>query len=315
MLSEVVESAKVVIIGSGPAGYTAAIYAARANLKPILYQGIQIGGQLTMTNEVENYPGFPLGVDGNTLMTNLALQARNMGADIRYGEVTSVEFTNEWPLKKHIVIIDEGEKTIAADTVIICTGASAKWLGLPNEQSTPGISACATCDGFFYKGKDVAVVGGGDTACEEALHLSKMCNKVYMIIRGREMRASKIMQDRVESAKGIGFIYNSIVSGFDTNEQGKLKSIHLTNSYHTNIIEVSALFVAIGHTPNSALFKGQITLDNDGYIVTQQGTTKTNIPGVFAAGDVQDRHYRQAITAAGSGCMAAIDAERFLSFN
>lgn len=303
------EKVQCLIIGSGPAGYTAAIYAARANLKPVLYQGIQPGGQLTITTEVENYPGYPDGVQGPDMMIHFEKQATRMGADIRYGLATKVDFM-EPPYK---VWIDD-EKLILADTVIISTGASAKWLGLESEQRLNGygVSACAVCDGFFFKGKEVAIVGAGDTAAEEALYLSKLCSKVHMLVRRDQMRASKIMQDRVLKAHNIEVHWNS--STEEVLGETKVEAVRIIN-HKTNersVVPISAFFVAIGHTPNSDIFKGWIDMDDSGYLCTIPGTTKTNVDGVFAAGDVQDRHYRQAVTAAGSGCMAALDAEKFL---
>lgn len=307
---ESIETVQCLIIGSGPAGYTAAIYASRAGLKPVLYQGLQPGGQLTITTEVENYPGYPDGIQGPEMMIGFEKQAARMGADIRYGLATKVDFTG--PI--HKVQIDE-DKWIAAHTVIISTGASAKWLGLESEQRLNGfgVSACAVCDGFFFKGKVVAIVGAGDTAAEEALYLSKICAQVYMIVRREEMRASKVMQARVISTPNITIHWNS-----ETEEilgDAKVEGVRLFNNKTSEKTEipVSAFFVAIGHSPNSAIFNDWITMDNTGYILTTPGTSRTNIPGVFAAGDVQDKTYRQAVTAAGSGCMAALDAERYLS--
>lgn len=310
MSNEATEKVHVLIIGSGPAGYTAAIYAARANMKPVLYQGIQPGGQLTITTEVENYPGYPEGIQGPEMMIHFEKQAARMGADIRYGLATKVDFSQQ-PYK---VQIDE-EKWIEADAVIICTGASAKWLGLPSEQRLNGfgVSACAVCDGFFFKGKEVAIVGAGDTAAEEALYLSKLCTKVHMIVRRDQMRASKVMQDRVLNASNITIYWNS-----ETEEvlgEHKVDGVKIKNTKTGEITQVpiSGFFVAIGHQPNSDIFKGWIDMDETGYIKTVPGTSKTNIEGVFAAGDVQDKNYRQAVTAAGSGCMAALDAERYLT--
>jgi thioredoxin reductase (NADPH) len=300
----------VLIIGSGPAGYTAAIYAARANMKPVLYQGIQPGGQLTITTEVENYPGYPDGIQGPEMMVHFEKQAARMGADIRYGLATKVDFSVH-PFK---VWIDE-EKLVEADSVIISTGASAKWLGLPSEERLNGygVSACAVCDGFFFKGKEVAIVGAGDTAAEEALYLSKLCTTVHMLIRKDKMRASKVMQQRVLQTPNIKMYWNS-----DTDEilgEKKVEAVRIRNnqSGELSTIPVSAFFVAIGHQPNSDIFKPFIQMDETGYILTEPGTTKTNVEGVFASGDVQDKNYRQAVTAAGSGCMAALDAERYLS--
>jgi len=310
MENSAIEKVSVLIIGSGPAGYTAAIYAARANMKPVLYQGIQPGGQLTITTEVENYPGYPEGIQGPEMMIHFEKQASRMGADIRYGLATKVDFSST----PHKVWIDD-EKEIHADAVIICTGASAKWLGLPSEERLNGygVSACAVCDGFFFKGKEVAIVGAGDTAAEEALYLSKLCTKVHMIVRRDQMRASKIMQDRVLATPNIQVYWNS-----ETDEilgEKKVEAVRIKNNKEntTQEIPVSAFFVAIGHQPNSAIFKDYIDMDETGYINTVPGTSKTNVPGVFAAGDVQDKNYRQAVTAAGSGCMAALDAERYLT--
>jgi thioredoxin reductase (NADPH) len=304
------EKVQLLIIGSGPAGYTAAIYAARAGIKPVLYQGIQPGGQLTITTEVENYPGYADGVQGPEMMVHFEKQATRMGADIRYGIVTKVDF-NASPFK---VEIDE-EFWIETESVIISTGASAKWLGLESEQRLNGfgVSACAVCDGFFFKGKEVAIVGAGDTAAEEALYLSKLCTTVHMIVRKSEMRASKVMQDRVLRTENIKMYWNS-----ETDEvlgENKVSGVRIKNNQTDEKIEVpvSGFFVAIGHKPNSDIFKGFLEMDEAGYIITTPGTSKTNIEGVFAAGDVQDKIYRQAVTAAGSGCMAALDAERYLS--
>ena len=298
------------IIGSGPAGYSAAIYAARANLKPVLYQGIQPGGQLTITTEVENYPGYPDGVQGPEMMVHFEKQASRMGADIRYGLATKVELTT-YPFK---VWIDE-DKQLEADSVIIATGASAKWLGLPSEERLNGygVSACAVCDGFFFRGKEVAIVGAGDTAAEEALYLSKLCTTVHMIVRRDQMRASKIMQERVQRTPNIKIYWNS--ETMEIIGESKVEAFKIRNNKTNEIklIPVSGFFVAIGHQPNSDIFKGWLDMDDGGYIKTTPGSTKTNIEGVFAAGDVQDKIYRQAVTAAGSGCMAALDAERFLS--
>ncbi len=303
------EQVNCLIIGSGPAGYTAAIYASRANLHPVLYQGIQPGGQLTITTEVENYPGYPEGIQGPEMMVHFENQAKRMGADIRYGLATAVDFSSH-PLK---VQIDE-EKWIEANSVIISTGASAKWLGLPSEQRLNGygVSACAVCDGFFFKGKEVAIVGAGDTAAEEALYLSKLCTTVHMIVRKGQMRASKVMQERVLKTENIKVYWHS-----ETDEiigDKKVEAVRLKNNQTQELttVPVSAFFVAIGHEPNSGIFKGWIDMDETGYINTIPGTSKTNIEGVFAAGDVQDKTYRQAVTAAGSGCMAALDAERYL---
>ncbi len=303
------EKVHCLIIGSGPAGYTAAIYAARANLKPVLYQGLQPGGQLTITTDVENYPGYPEGIMGPQMMIDFEKQAQRMGADVRWGLATKVDFSNR-PYK---VEIDE-EKWIEADSVIIATGASAKWLNIESEQrlNGHGVSACAVCDGFFFKNKEVAIVGAGDTACEEALYLSKLCTTVHMIVRRDEMRASKVMQNRVLKTPNIKIYWNS-----ETDEvlgDGKVEGVRIRNSQtgEKTEIPVSAFFVAIGHEPNSKLFKGWLDMDEQGYLITQPDSSRTNVEGVFACGDVQDKIYRQAVTAAGSGCMAALDAERYL---
>ena len=303
------EKVHCLIIGSGPAGYTAAIYASRAGLNPVLYQGIQPGGQLTITTEVENYPGYPDGIQGPDMMVHFENQARRMGADIRYGLATKVDFSVR-PLK---VEIDE-EKWIEADSVIISTGASAKWLGIESEQRLNGygVSACAVCDGFFFKGKEVAIVGAGDTAAEEALYLSKICSKVHMIVRRDEMRASKVMQERVKNTANINIYWNSETEEVVGEKNVSAVRIRNNKSGAVQEIPVSAFFVAIGHQPNSDIFKTWLDMDEAGYIKTVPGTTRTNIEGVFAAGDVQDKVYRQAVTAAGSGCMAALDAERYL---
>ncbi|XVJ65869.1 MAG: thioredoxin-disulfide reductase [Lacibacter sp.] len=307
---EAAEKVHCLIIGSGPAGYTAAIYASRANLKPVLYQGIQPGGQLTITTEVENYPGYADGVQGPEMMVDFEKQAKRMGADIRYGLATKVDFTG--PV--HKVWIDD-EKLIEADSVIICTGASAKWLGLESEQRLNGygVSACAVCDGFFFRGKEVAIVGAGDTAAEEALYLSKLCTTVHMLIRKDAMRASKVMQERVMNAPNIKIYWNT--ETIEILGENKVDGMKVKNNKtgEESVIPVQGFFVAIGHEPNSAIFKPWIDMDEAGYIKTIPGTSKTNIEGVFAGGDVQDKIYRQAVTAAGSGCMAALDAERYLS--
>ncbi|HNB82405.1 MAG TPA: thioredoxin-disulfide reductase [Chitinophagaceae bacterium] len=299
-------------MGSGPAGYTAAIYASRANLQPVLYQGLQPGGQLMITTEVENYPAYPDGVMGPQMMADFEAQARRMGADIRWGYATKVDFSQ----KPYKVEIDE-EKWIAADAIIISTGASAKWLGIPDEErlasSGGGVSACAVCDGAFFKGKEVAIVGAGDTACEEATYLSKMCSKVHMLVRSDRMRASMVMQDRVLKNDKITVYWNSEVHKIEAEEKISAIVVRNKKTEELQTIPVSALFVAIGHQPNSEIFKPWIDMDDTGYILTQPGTTKTNMEGVFASGDVQDKNYRQAVTAAGSGCMAALDAERYLS--
>ncbi|MGI8598986.1 MAG: thioredoxin-disulfide reductase [Chitinophagaceae bacterium] len=310
MEKNTVEKVQVLIIGSGPAGYSAAIYASRANMNPVLYQGIQPGGQLTITTEVENYPGFPDGIQGPELMIHFEKQAQRMGADLRYGLATKVDFSST-PYK---VWIDD-EKLIEADAVIIATGASAKWLGIESEQRLNGygVSACAVCDGFFFRGKEVAIVGAGDTAAEEALYLSKLCSTVHMFIRRDEMRASKIMQDRVMNTANIKMYWNT-----ETDEilgEKSVEGVRVKNNQtnELNTIPVKGFFVAIGHTPNSEIFKDWLHMDEAGYIKTIPGTSKTNVEGVFASGDVQDKIYRQAVTAAGTGCMAALDAERYLS--
>jgi len=304
------EKVSILIIGSGPAGYTAAIYAARANMKPLLYQGIQPGGQLTITTDVENYPGFPDGIQGPEMMVNFEKQAARMGTDIRYGLATKVDFSGD---VKRVWIDDE--KIIEADAVIISTGASAKWLGIPSEEKFNGfgVSACAVCDGFFFKGKEVAIVGAGDTAAEEAHYLSKMCTTVHMIVRKDKMRASKVMQDRVLNTPNIKVYFNSETDEILGDKTVKAVRIKNTQTNTLQEIPVSAFFVAIGHNPNSSIFSEFIKTDETGYILTEPGTTKTNVPGVFASGDVQDKNYRQAVTAAGSGCMAALDAERYLT--
>ncbi|RYY67663.1 MAG: thioredoxin-disulfide reductase, partial [Chitinophagaceae bacterium] len=297
------------IIGSGPAGYTAAVYAARANLKPVLYQGIQPGGQLTITTEVENYPGYPEGVQGPEMMVDFEKQAARMGTDIRFGLATQVDFSKH-PLQVQV----DDEKWIEANSVIISTGASAKWLGLPSEERLNGygVSACAVCDGFFFKGKEVAIVGAGDTAAEEALYLSKLCTTVHMIVRKGEMRASKVMQERVLKTSNIIIYWNSETDEILGDKKVEAVRIHNNKTNEKTEIPVSAFFVAIGHEPNSGIFKGWLDMDETGYIKTIPGTSKTNVEGVFASGDVQDKIYRQAVTAAGSGCMAALDAERYL---
>lgn len=304
------EKVETLIIGSGPAGYTAAIYTARAGLTPVLYQGPEPGGQLTITNDVENYPGYPEGVNGPQMMEDFRKQAERYGTDIRYGLATAVDFSS----RPHKVTIDDN-KVIEADTVIISTGASAKWLGLESEArlNGRGVSACAVCDGFFYRGQDVAIVGAGDTAAEEATYLANLANKVYMIVRRDEMRASTIMQERVKKTKNIEILWNSVteeILGKEEVEGVRVKNV-LNNE--SREIPVQGFFVAIGHRPNSAIFKDYLNLDENGYIQTIPGTSKTNVEGVFACGDVQDSTYRQAVTAAGSGCMAALDAERYLA--
>lgn len=304
------EVLKCLIIGSGPAGYSAAIYAARAGLKPVLITGMEMGGQLMQTTDVENYPGYKNGILGPEMMEDFRAQAERMGTDIRFGLVKKVDFSGV----KHKVWLDD-DSEIQTQTVIICTGAAAKWLGIPSEErlNGRGVSACAVCDGFFHKGNEVVIVGAGDTACEEALYLSNLCPTVHMIVRKGEMRASKIMQDRVLKTKNIIVYFNS-----ETDEilgEEKVNGVRIKNNITGEKLEIhniSGFFTAIGHKPNSDLFKGMIDMDEVGYLLTVPGTSKTNIPGVFAAGDVQDKVYRQAVTSAGTGCIAALDAERYL---
>lgn len=309
-MKENTEKTKCLIIGSGPAGYTAAIYASRADLKPILYEGLQPGGQLTITTDVDNFPGYPDGVKGPEIMEDMKKQAIRFGTDVRWGLVTKVDFSSR-PFK---VTVDETHEIIA-DTIIIATGASAQWLGIESESKYNGygVSACATCDGFFYRGQDVAVVGGGDTAAEEATYLSHLCKKVYMIVRRDELRASKAMQNKVTNTPNIEVLWNHVTK--EIVGEKTVDGVILTNvkTGEEKKIDVTGFFVAIGHKPNTGLFKDYIEMDANGYIVTKADSSATNIEGVFAAGDVQDHKYRQAITAAGSGCMAAIEAERFLS--
>ncbi|HQI46585.1 MAG TPA: thioredoxin-disulfide reductase [Bacteroidales bacterium] len=308
------EKTKCLIIGSGPAGYTAAIYTSRADIKPILYEGIQPGGQLTITTEIENFPGYPEGISGPAMMEDLKKQAARFGADIRWGSITDVDLSQ----RPFTAKTDDG-KTIMADTIIIATGASAKWLGIPSETKFGGygVSACATCDGFFYKGKEVAVVGGGDTACEEAVYLAHLCKKVYLIHRRDELRATKVMQDKVFRTANIEVIWNNLPTEIVGTEEGFNKAVTgvlLKNTLtgEEKKIDIDGIFIAIGHKPNSDLFKGKLELHPEGYIKTVPGSTKTSVEGVFAAGDIQDLYFRQAITAAGSGCMAAIEAERYI---
>ncbi len=303
---------KCLIIGSGPAGYTAAIYAARADMKPILYTGMEPGGQLTTTTEVDNFPGYPKGIDGPQLMVDLQQQAERFDTKVNMGLATKVEFSTKHG-GVHRVCIDDKE-WLEAQTVIIATGATAKYLGLPSEQRLRGggVSACAVCDGFFYKGQDVAVVGGGDTACEDATYLANICNKVTMLVRRDEMRASKAMQHRVENTKNIEVRYNT-----ETKEvlgENVVEGLRVINNktQETEDLKITGFFLAIGHKPNTDIFKGQLEMDNTGYLITHGKGSHTQTPGVFACGDVQDKEYRQAITAAGSGCMAALDAERYL---
>ncbi len=314
-MTQEIEKVKSFIIGSGPAGYTAAIYASRANLSPVMYQGMEPGGQLTTTTEVENFPGYPEGVEGPAMMADLQKQAERMGADVRWGVVTKADLS-ERPFK---IETDDG-KYFEAESVIIATGASAKYLGIESEEKYKGagVSGCATCDGFFYKGKPVAVVGGGDTAAEDALYLSNIVSKVYMIVRRDELRASKVMAQRVIDNPAIEILWNHVTKEIVGTENGFMKSVNgaiLENvkTGEEKKIDIDGFFVAIGHHPNTQLFEGQIDLDQQGYIITKPNSTATNIEGVFAAGDVQDHIFRQAITAAGSGCMAAIESERWIS--
>jgi thioredoxin reductase (NADPH) len=304
------EHVKVLIIGSGPAGYTAAIYAARAGMSPVLYTGGQPGGQLTITTDVENYPGYPEGIMGPEMMEDFRKQAERFGTQVRYGLVTKVDFSS----RPHTVVVDD-QKTILAETVIISTGASAKWLGLESETrlNGRGVSACAVCDGFFFRGQEVAIVGAGDTACEEASYLANICSKVYMIVRRDEMRASQIMQKRVKNNPKIEILWNTETQEILGAEEVTGMRILNTKTEKISEISISGFFVAIGHEPNTAIFKEFITMDEAGYIKTIPGTSKTNVEGVFACGDAQDHVYRQAVTAAGTGCMAALDAERFLA--
>lgn len=303
------EEVKVLIIGSGPAGFTAAIYTARANLQPVLYEGIAPGGQLTTTTEVENFPGYPDGVDGNQMMADMRRQAERFGTVIRQGVITRADLSSR-PF--HIIV--DGEKELRAESLIIATGATAKYLGLPSETKFrgQGVSACATCDGFFYRKKDVAVVGGGDTACEEATYLASLCRKVYMIVRKPALRASKAMQQRVLNTPNIEVLFEHNTAEVLGDESGVTGALLRKNDGSERKIDISGFFLAIGHHPNTELFADELELDAEGYIKVQGVSSKTNIEGVFAAGDVKDPHYRQAITAAGSGCVAALDCERFL---
>ncbi|MEH6763318.1 thioredoxin-disulfide reductase [Aequorivita antarctica] len=312
-MSETIERIKCLIIGSGPAGYTAAIYAARADLKPVMYTGMEPGGQLTTTTEVDNFPGYPEGIDGPTMMIQLQQQAERFGTQVRIGMVTNVEFSNQVG-GIHKITVDNSTQ-IEAETVIISTGATAKYLGLPSEQKLRGggVSACAVCDGFFYKNQDVAIVGAGDTAAEEATYLANICRKVTMLVRKDFMKASKAMQHRVNNTKNLEVRYNTEVDEVlgDTVVEG-LRMIN-NETGEKEEIEITGLFIAIGHKPNTDIFKGQLEMDDTGYLITKGKSTKTNKPGVFASGDVQDKEYRQAVTAAGTGCMAALDAERYLA--
>ena len=312
-MTDTIEKINCLILGSGPAGYTAAIYAARADMKPLLYTGMEPGGQLTTTTEVDNFPGYPDGIDGPTMMIQLQQQAERFGTEVRIGMATAVEFSKEkggW----HKVTID-GTKQLLAKTVIISTGATAKYLGLPSEQKLRGggVSACAVCDGFFYKGQDVAIVGAGDTAAEEATYLSHICKSVTMLVRKDAMRASKAMQHRVENTANLKVLYNTEVD--EVLGEQVVEGLRMVNN-STGVkteIAITGLFIAIGHKPNTDIFNGQLDMDDTGYLITHGKSTKTNLPGVFACGDVQDKEYRQAITAAGTGCMAALDAERYLT--
>lgn len=311
-MSDTIEKIKCLIIGSGPAGYTAAIYAARADLKPIMYTGMQMGGQLTTTTEVDNYPGYPKGTDGTVMMEDFKNQAERFGTEVRFGLVTNVDFSDENG-GIHKVTVDNS-KIVEAETVIISTGATAKYLGLKSEQRLigGGVSACATCDGFFYKGQDVVVIGAGDTAAEEATYLANICKKVTILVRKDYMRASKAMQHRVNKTKNLEVMYNTEID--EVLGDSVVEGVRVVNNKtkEKQTIDVTGVFVAIGHKPNTDIFKGLLDMDEVGYLITKGKSTKTKLPGVFAAGDVQDKEYRQAVTAAGTGCMAALDAERYL---
>jgi len=311
-MSDTIEKIKCLIIGSGPAGYTAAIYAARADLKPVVYTGMQMGGQLTTTTEVDNFPGYPDGTDGTAMMDDLKKQAERFGTEVRFGLVTDVELSNEVG-GIHKITVD-GSKQIEAETVIISTGATAKYLGFESEQRLigGGVSACATCDGFFYKGQDVVVIGAGDTAAEEATYLANICKTVTILVRKDYMRASKAMQARVNKTENISVMYHTELD--EVLGESVVEGVRARNNQtgDTQVIDVTGVFIAIGHKPNTELFKGVLDMDETGYIITKGKTTKTNLPGVFACGDVQDKEYRQAVTAAGTGCMAALDSERYL---
>ncbi|MDG2193811.1 MAG: thioredoxin-disulfide reductase, partial [Polaribacter sp.] len=310
-MSDTTERIKCLIIGSGPAGYTAAIYAARADMSPVMYTGMQMGGQLTTTTEVDNFPGYPDGTDGTVMMNDLQKQAERFGTEVRFGMITKVDFSTEVG-GIHKVVVDES-KTIEAESVVISTGATAKYLGLESEQRLigGGVSACATCDGFFYKGQDVVVVGAGDTAAEEATYLANICSKVTILVRKDYMRASKAMQHRVEKTANIEVLYNTEID--EVLGENVVEGVRAVNNQTGNKIDipVTGVFIAIGHTPNTGIFKDVLKMDETGYLITEGKSTKTNMPGVFAAGDVQDKEYRQAVTAAGTGCMAALDAERY----
>lgn len=305
------EKHKCLIVGSGPAGFTAAIYASRANMSPVLYQGMQPGGQLTTTTDVDNFPGYPKGVNGTQMMIELEEQAKRFGTDVRMGMITKVDFSGS----VHKVWVDN-DKEIHADTIIISTGASARYLGLESEEkyllNGGGVSACAVCDGFFYKGQEVAIVGGGDTAAEEATYLANICSKVTMLVRKDKMRASKAMQHRVNNMPNIDLRYNHEIDEVLGDQVVEGLRIFNNQTGEKQEINITGLFIAIGHKPNTEIFRGQLDMDNEGYLITKGKSTKTNIPGVFASGDVQDKEYRQAVTAAGTGCMAALDAERYL---
>ncbi len=311
-MSDTIEKIKCLIIGSGPAGYTAAIYASRAELKPVVYTGMQMGGQLTTTTEVDNFPGYPDGTDGTVMMDDLKKQAERFGTEVRFGLVTSVELSKEVG-GIHKVTVD-GSKQIEAETVIISTGATAKYLGLESEQRLigGGVSACATCDGFFYKGQDVIVVGAGDTAAEEATYLANICKSVTILVRKDYMRASKAMQARVRKTENIRVLFHTELD--EVLGESVVEGVRARNNQtgDTQVIDVTGVFIAIGHKPNTELFKGVLDMDETGYLLTKGKSTKTNLPGVFACGDVQDKEYRQAVTAAGTGCMAALDSERYL---
>ena len=306
------EKVKTLIIGSGPAGYTAAIYAARADLKPLLYTGMEPGGQLTTTTEVDNFPGYRDGIDGPTMMVELQKQAERFGTEVRIGHINKVAFSKEVG-GTHKAFVEDGTE-IHADSIIISTGATAKYLGLPSEQRLRGggVSACAVCDGFFYKGQEVAIVGGGDTAAEEATYLANICSKVTMLVRKDEMRASKAMQHRVTNTPNIDLKYNHEIDEVIGDQVVEGLRMFNNQTGEKEEIKITGLFIAIGHKPNTEIFKGQLEMDEEGYLITKGKSTKTNIPGVFASGDVQDKEYRQAVTAAGTGCMAALDAERYL---
>ena len=311
-MPDTIERIKCLIIGSGPAGYTAAIYAARADLHPVMYTGMQPGGQLTTTTEVDNFPGYPDGTDGNAMMVDLQNQAERFGTQVRFGMVTAIELSKDLGGIHKVTVDDKTE--LEADTIIISTGASAKYLGIESEQRLigGGVSACATCDGFFYKGQDVVVVGAGDTAAEEATYLSNICKKVTLLVRKDYMRASKAMQKRVDKTENITVMYHTEID--EVLGESVVEGVRVINNQtkETEVIDVTGVFIAIGHTPNTNLFNGVLDMDEVGYLITEGKTTKTNLPGVFACGDVQDKEYRQAVTAAGTGCMAALDSERYL---